>query len=225
MASSGGVRFSNVEMFTAIPGLRFWPGWSCSWGQGAFLYQFTAFFQNVQNMSVVVAGLAFTPYLIGLMIGSFLVARLALRFGARRIIAGGFGVMGASLVLLSFVRVDTSYWSLLAPITLIGFGVGLALPARTQVVLAAPPPELVGSAAAINTASGQSGYALGVILSSLLVTQLADLAFLKPLAQAGVPEAVLSQDQGSPSQHFCPDRIRGISKRAASRVGPCLGKL
>ena len=121
-------------------------------GQGAFLYQFTAFFQNVQDMSVVVTGLTFTPYLIGLLIGSFLVARLALRFRARRIIAGGFVVMGFSLVWMSFVQVETSYWFLLVPITLIGFGVGLALPARTQVVLSAPPPELAGSAAAINRA-------------------------------------------------------------------------
>ncbi len=58
-------------------------------GQGAFFYQFTAFFQNVQDMSVGVAGISFTPYLIGLLTGSFLVARLALRFGARRIIASG----------------------------------------------------------------------------------------------------------------------------------------
>jgi nitrate/nitrite transporter NarK len=116
-----------------------------------------------------------------------------LRFGARRIIAGGFMIMGVSLVWLSFIQVDTSYWFLLVPFTLIGFGFGLAVPARTQVVLAAPPAELAGSAAAVNTASGQSGYALGVVLSSLLVTQLADTAFLKPLAQAGVPETTLNQ--------------------------------
>jgi hypothetical protein len=61
------------------------------------------------------------------------------------------------------------------------------------VVLAAPPPDLAGSAAAINTASGQSGYALGVILSSILVTQLADLAFLRPLAKMGISETTLNQ--------------------------------
>ena len=72
-------------------------------GQGTFLYQFTAFFQNVQSVSVVVAGLAFTPFLIELLLGSFLVARLAMRFGARRIIAAGFVVMGISLVWMSFV--------------------------------------------------------------------------------------------------------------------------
>ena len=186
--------FSDVEMFTGRDtGFAIFAGVVMFIGEGAFLYQFTAFFQNVQNMSLVVAGLAFIPFLIGLLLGSFLVARLALRFGARRIIAGGFVVMGFSLVWMSFVQVETSYWFLLVPFTMIGFGFGLVAPARTQVVLAAPPPDLAGSAAAINTAAGQSGYALGVVLSSMLVTQLADFAFLQPLAQAGVSEETLMQ--------------------------------
>ena len=186
--------FRGVEMFTGRDiGFAILAGVILFIAQGAFFYQFIAFFQNVQNMSSVQAGLKFIPFLVGLLLGSFLVARLALRFGARRIIAGGFVVMGVSLVWLSFIQVDTSFWFLLVPFTLIGFGFGLAVPARTQVVLAAPPPELAGSAAAVNTASGQSGYALGVVLSSLLVTQLADTAFLKPLAQAGVSETTLNQ--------------------------------
>jgi MFS family permease len=162
-------------------------------------------------MSVVVAGLAFIPFLIGLLLGSFLVARLALRFGARRIIAGGFVVMGISLVWMSFVQVETSYWFLLVPFTMIGFGFGLVAPARTQVVLAAPPPDLAGSAAAINTAAGQSGYALGVVLSSMLVTQLADFAFLQPLAQAGVSEETLMQIKAA---------LPSIFARTASSVYP-----
>ena len=204
--------FRGVEMFTGRDiGFAILAGVILFIAQGAFFYQFIAFFQNVQNMSSVVAGLAFIPYLVGLLLGSFLVARLALRFGARRIIAGGFVVMGVSLVWLSFVQVDTSYWFLLVPFTLIGFGFGLAVPARTQVVLSSPPAELAGSAAAVNTASGQSGYALGVVLSSILVTQLADTAFLKPLAQAGVAETTLNQIKAA---------LPSIFNRTASGVYP-----
>ena len=204
--------FSGVEMFTGRDiGFAILAGVVLFMGQGAFFYQFIAFFQNVQNMSPVMAGLAFIPFLIGMLFGSFLVARLAMRFGARRIIAGGFIIMAISLVWLSFVQVETSYWFMLIPFTLIGFGFGLVVPARTQVVLAAPPSELAGSAAAINTASSQSGYALGVILSSILVTQLADTAFLKPLAQAGVPENTLNQIKAA---------LPGIFNRTASGEYP-----
>ena len=190
--------FRGVEVFTGRDiGFGIFAGVALFIGQGAFLYQFTAFFQNVQNMTQVVAGLAFIPFGIGILIGTFLLGRIAFRFGARRIIAGGFIIMGASLVLLSFIQVETSYWFLLVPFTLFGLGFGLAIPARTQVVLSAPPTELAGSAGAINTAAGQSGYALGVVLSSLLVTQFAASALLKPLAQAGVPETTLTTIEGA----------------------------
>jgi MFS family permease len=195
--------FRGVEMFTGRDiGFAILAGVVLFMGQGAFLYQFTAFFQNVQGMSAVLAGLAFIPFAVGLLLGSFMVARLALRFGARRIIAGGFVIMGVSMLWFSFIQVQTPYWFLLVPFTLIGFGFGIAVPARTQVVLAAPPPELAGSAAAVNTASGQSGYALGVVLSSILVTQLADLAFLKPLTKSGLSETILSQIKAALSDLF-----------------------
>jgi hypothetical protein len=65
-------------------------------------------------------------------------------FWAWRIIVGGVVDMSISLVWISFVQVETSYWFLLVPIMLIGFGFGLAVPAQTQVILSAPPPELAG---------------------------------------------------------------------------------
>ena len=186
--------FKGVEVFTGRDiGFGIFAGVALFVAQGAFLYQFTAFFQDVQNMSVVMAGLAFAPFGIGILLGSFLLGRVALRYDARRIIASGFLIMGASLVWLAFVQAETSYWFMIVPFTLFGIGFGLGIPTRTQVVLSAPPPELAGSAGAINTAAGQSGYALGVVISSLLVTQLATSAFLKPLAQAGLPEATLQK--------------------------------
>jgi hypothetical protein len=114
---------------------------------------------------------------------------------------------------MSFVQAETPYWLLIFPFALLGFGFGVATPARTQVVLAAPPPDLAGSAAAINTASGQSGYALGVILSSMLVSQLANIAFLRPLEQAGISQSVLSQIKAA---------LPSVFSRAASGEYPNL---
>ena len=61
------------------------------------------------------------------------------------------------------------------------------------VIISAPPPQSIGSAAAINSAAGQSGYALGVIFSSLLVTALADNAFQAQMRLANLPAAVMAQ--------------------------------
>jgi hypothetical protein len=90
-----------------------------------------------------------------------------------------------------FIKADTPYWQLIIPLIIMGFGFGIASPARTTVVLTTPPPGLTGMAAGVNTAAGQSGYAIGTVLSSILVTQFADRAFIQQLEQNDVPEQII----------------------------------
>jgi hypothetical protein len=61
------------------------------------------------------------------------------------------------------------------------------------VVLSAPPEGLVGSSAAVNTAAGQMGYTLGVIVSSVLVTRHADRLFVDELSAAGVSSETVAR--------------------------------
>jgi MFS family permease len=190
--------FHGVEMFTGTDtGLSIFAGLVLFMGQGALFYQLTAFFQKVQGMSVVQAGIALAPFVLGILIGTAAIPLLTMRMGARRIIVIGMLGLGISLLWLSFVWVDTPFWFVLTPLILGGIGFGIASPARTQVVLAAPPSELTGSAAAVNTAVGQSGYALGVILSSIIITFMANTALLEPLTQMGVSEETIQQVQSA----------------------------
>lgn len=161
--------------------------------QGCFFYQITPFFYSVQKVEGLAGVLRYAPYVIGLLLGGLLIARLALRFGARRILVFSFVLMGLAMLSLSRLKIDSSYWVMLVPITLIGLAAGLGGPARTQVVLGAPPEGLVSQAAAVNTAAGQAGYSLGVILSSVLVTQYADRLFLTGLTAAGVPADIITR--------------------------------
>jgi MFS family permease len=190
--------FRGVEMFTgADTGLSIFAGLVLFMGQGALFYQLSAFFQKIQNMNSVQAGLAFAPFVLGILVGSALIPFLAMRIGARRIIVIGLFGMGISMLWISFIWVDTSYWFLVTPLLLAGIGFGTASPARTQVVLAAPPPDLTGSAAAVNTAVGLSGYALGVILSSIIISFKANTALVELLTQMGVTEKTLQQIQSA----------------------------
>jgi hypothetical protein len=52
---------------------------------------------------------------------------------------------------------------------------------------------MVGGTAAVNTAAGQAGYMLGVIISSVLVTQHAGRIFIDGLTAAGVSPDVVSE--------------------------------
>jgi hypothetical protein len=101
--------------------------------------------------------------------------------------------MALGLLALSRIQVDTPLSYLVLPLTVVGLGLGLAGPARVAVIISVPPPQSIGSAAAINSAAGQSGYALGVVLSSLLVTALADNAFQAQMRLANLPAAVIAQ--------------------------------
>ena len=161
--------------------------------QGCFFYQITPYFYDVQEVGDLEGVLRFVPFVIGLLFGGVLVARLSLRFGARRILAFSFILMGVAMLSLSRLQVDSSYWVMLLPITLIGLASGLGGPARTQVVLGSPPNGLVSGASAVNTAAGQAGYSFGVIVSSVLVTQYADSTFLNGLNEAGVPAGVVAR--------------------------------
>jgi len=71
-----------------------------------------------------------------------------------------------------------------------GFGFGIASPART-VVLTGAPPGLTDMAAGVNTAAGQSGFTLGIVLSSMLLTEFASRRVVNELAQLGAaPDAL-----------------------------------
>jgi DHA2 family multidrug resistance protein-like MFS transporter len=161
--------------------------------QAVLFYQFWTYFVDVRGLGAVAATLQFAPFLIGMLVGTTLIVRLATRFGARRLITGGLILTALGLLVLSRLAVDTPLSYLILPIALLGLGLGIAGPARTSVILSAPPPRLIGSSAGINAAAGQSGYTLGVIVSSLLVTMLADSAFHAQMRQANLSSATMAQ--------------------------------
>jgi MFS family permease len=172
-------------------GLAVFAGVMMLFAQGCFFFQITPFFWSVQGVGDIEGAVRFVPYVVGLLAGGMVLPRLAGRFGARRILVFSFLMSGVALLVLSFIEVDTQFWVMIGPTALLGFAFGLSSPARTTVVMSARPEGLVNSSAAVNTAAGQSGYALGVIISSVLVTQYADRTFLAGLSSQGVsPETV-----------------------------------
>ncbi len=159
--------------------------------QGAFLFEFWTFNSEVLGINWFINSLRIAPYVIGLLLGSFLVLRIAQRLGVRNTLAGGMGLMALSMLLMALMRGDTPYLWMLPPIFLMGAGFGLATPVRAQVVLSAPPANLTGAAAAVNNATGQMGYALGIAVSSGFVMRLADASMIGTLQEAGINPATI----------------------------------
>lgn len=159
--------------------------------QGTLFYQFWTYYTSVRGLGPVIATLQFAPFVVGMMVGTLFIVQLSTRFGARRLIAGGLVLSAIGLLALSFIQVDTSLALLIFPITVLGLGIGIVGPARLTVIVSAPPPRLMASGAAINSAAGQSGYALGVIISSFLVTLLADGALRAQLQHSNLPNDMM----------------------------------
>lgn len=161
-------------------------------GQGALLYQMINFFSRVQGIGVVRYVLRFAPLLFGSLAGGLLSARLMVQHGPGRIISGGLVAMALGFLGLGFLSPDTAYLWMVVPITLVGLGMGVIGPPRTQVVLSTPPPSMSGSAATVNTAAGRMGYGLGIVVSSLFITQLSGWSLLWRLKHSSVPQNIVS---------------------------------
>ena len=204
--------FEGIEVYSGRDlGFAIFSGIMLMFAQGCFFYQIVPYFDQVQKVSSLEFALRMAPYLVGLLAGGLLVARLALRFGARRILMFSFIMLGLAMLGLSQLKVDLPFWVMLVPITLIGLSGGLGGPARTTVVMSSPPEGLVNGAAAVNTAAGQAGYVLGVIISSVLVTQHADNLFITELTAAGVPADTVTQVSAA---------LQNISARLIATIYP-----
>ena len=185
--------FTGIEIYGGRDlGLAVFAGMMLMFAQACFFYQSYPFFYDVQKVGTVEIALRYVPYVLGAMAAGTIVVRLALRFGPRLLLVSSFSLTGVALLGLSWLTVDSQFWAMIVPITLMGFATGLGGPARTTVVMGAPPPGLVNGASAVNTAAGQGGYALGVIVSSVLVTRHADGVYVAALSAAGVPASIVA---------------------------------
>ena len=186
--------FAGIEIYGGRDlGMAVLAGLMLMFAQGCFFYQIYPFFLDVQQVGVVAIAFRYVPYVVGLMAGGLVVARVLLRFGPQLILVSSFLLMGVALLGLSALKVDSPFWVMIVPITLAGFATGLGGPARTTVIMGGRPPGVVNGSSAVNTAAGQSGYALGVIISSVLVTQHADRLFVDGLRIAGIPPDIVAK--------------------------------
>ena len=122
------------------------------------------FLQLVQGMSPLQSGLSLLPGAGGLLVASVLSPRLAARWGSRRTIVLGLGVVALAMLAMAMVSAHTGYAYTGACLGMIGAGLGLALPQATNGVLASVPHERAGMGSAVNDAMGELGGAFGVAI-------------------------------------------------------------
>ncbi|MDG3010403.1 MFS transporter [Rhodococcus sp. D2-41] len=138
---------------------------------GLFLFM-TFYLQVVLRYSPVVAGVAFLPMVVGMMIGSTQIgARLTTRVAPRVLMTPGLLVAAGGLAILAQIRVDSSYAEVVLPgLFLMGVGLGTAFMPAINLATHGIDEQDAGVASAMVNTSQQIGGAIGTALLNTIAT-------------------------------------------------------
>jgi EmrB/QacA subfamily drug resistance transporter len=131
------------------------------------------YLQRVLGYDALEVGLAFLPATI--VMGTLSLGfseKLIMRFGPRRTLMPGVAMIGVGLLLFARTPVDGSYVAdLLAPMLLIGAGVGTAFPSLMTLAMSGATPQDSGLASGLVNTSMQVGGAIGLAVLATLATE------------------------------------------------------
>jgi EmrB/QacA subfamily drug resistance transporter len=129
------------------------------------------YLQNVLDWSALETGLAFLPLVIVIAAGANAANRLVARIGPRNLAALGLLIVAAGAGLLVLAPDRASYGTDILPAFLVlGFGVGLVLPAGSIAAMSEVAGDAAGLASGLMTTGHELGAAFGVAASSAVAT-------------------------------------------------------
>jgi MFS family permease len=130
---------------------------------GGLMFVLTLLLQTNLGLRPLAAGLTFLPLALASMATSLIGPRLVARFGLAVLAAGAMTeLLGLVSLAIELHGADLAVAWMLAPLTVIGAGSGLVLPALIGLVLQGVPPKQAGAAAGVLTTSQQFAAATGV---------------------------------------------------------------
>ncbi|MFF1450458.1 MFS transporter [Streptomyces sp. NPDC058274] len=134
---------------------------------GMFFF-LTLFVQNILGFSPLRAGLAFLPVSVIIAMGAGFASQLLPKWGPKPFMAVGAILAAVGLGWLTLTDVHSSYLgSILGPILVFGFGMGLQFVSLTLMAVSGVASQEAGAASGILNATQQVGGSLGL---SVLVT-------------------------------------------------------
>jgi EmrB/QacA subfamily drug resistance transporter len=131
------------------------------------------YLQLVLGYDPLEVGLAFLPgsLLMGLLSLGF-TDKINMRFGPRRVLIAGLGLLLVSMLLFARTPVDGNYLTDLFPaLTIFGAGAGVAFPALMMLAMSGATPQDAGLASGLVNTTGQVGGAIGLALLATLSTE------------------------------------------------------
>lgn len=154
-----GVRTATITLFLNAGAL------------GATLFFLTLYLQAILGYTPLAVGAAFAPVTVLILLLSPYAARLTSRFGVRRLLVPGLGLLAAGVLVLARLPVGGSYWTDVLPgMLLLAVGSGLAYaPTFVAAASGVPAGDEGGASGLINSAQ-ELGAAVCLAVLGLLAT-------------------------------------------------------
>jgi EmrB/QacA subfamily drug resistance transporter len=128
-----------------------------------FIFLITQYLQLVRGYSPLSAGVHTLPFAAVVMVMTPVSAVLALKWGARNVVAAGLAIVGAALLWGSVVSAHAAYFGpVIAMMMLLAFGFSLVNAPSTASLMGTLRPEQVGAGAAVNETTRELAGTLGV---------------------------------------------------------------
>jgi EmrB/QacA subfamily drug resistance transporter len=145
-------------------------------GMFGMFFMGSLYLQLVQGYDALQIGLAFLPICIimGTLTGRYS-EPLIMRFGARRLLFPGLGLVAAGLVLFTRAPVDATYVVDILPVLiLMGTGIGICFPALMTIAMSGATRADAGLASGLVNTTAQVGGAVGLAVLATLSTSRSD---------------------------------------------------
>ena len=134
------------------------------------VFVFSLFFQQVQGLSALHAGLAFLPMTGLIAVTNVAAGKLAGRYGPRLPMLVGQALAVVGLLVLLYVDAGTSSVLVAALLVPLALGCALTVPPLTAAMMDAVPAERAGLAAGVLNAARQVAGGLGIAVFGTLVS-------------------------------------------------------
>jgi EmrB/QacA subfamily drug resistance transporter len=136
------------------------------------IFLLTQYLQLVLGYSPLQAGVRIVPWALVYMTAAPLSARLVERWGQRRVVSGGFGLVAISLALLALSQPHSNYALLVLSFVIGASGMGMTTAPSTGAIMVSLPLDKAGVGSAVNDTTRELGGALGVaVLGSVLASR------------------------------------------------------
>ncbi|MBV9337048.1 MAG: MFS transporter [Solirubrobacterales bacterium] len=195
--------------------------WAISASLFSLLTYLVLYLQNILGSPAIDTGLRLLPVTGAIFLTAGVAGRLTGHVQTRYLIAPGFALIGAGLVLMRGIAPSDDWTHLLPGMIVAGIGAGLVNVPLASTAVGVVEPARAGMASGINSTLRQVGIATGVAaLGSILASQSssATIQHLQGTPLAGHARALAaSVSNGSAAQAIraVPEQLRGLAAGAA----------